>query len=311
MKRLRRLDRPSDYLANADSLAEANRLIVSRSALHVLGLFFPLMLVVVILSFAAAYPGLPGTGWLDRLVGGFGAPATRDMLVSTTGPVVGVMALAAAGLVGALRGPVARGIAIFTDILAYLNNYSWVSAPGAGAARAAGEMSGYWMRDRIRDRLSALVTTLIRDEAPDELVLISHSQGTVIAIDVIDRDGAGWLAAMGQGARLSLVTMGSPYTHLYNRYFPTSFPAHRDRGALLPVGQTGSDGRSGLLSEWLNFLRIDDFVGTHIDAARNLPQGASPPMHSWPRDIAVAARGHPGYWTDIDVAAVLAPALAD
>lgn len=297
--RLRRLARPADYLDGADARAEDNRLIVSRAALVMLAFFFPAMLAVVLLSFAAAYPGLPGAGWAAGL-----SDAFRIRLAGATGATVGVMAVVAGVLVGALRGGLSRVIAIFTDILAYLNDRDWSPGLRGDNPAPAGMPSGYFLRDRIRDRLSVLVATLVRDERPGELVLLSHSQGTVIAIDVLRRDGPAWLRAMGAGGRIKLVTMGAPYTHLYNRYFPTSFPAHRQRAHLGPAAQ------GGVLSVWVNFLRVDDFVGTHVDAARNLPAGADPPLHFWPREIAVPARGHTGYWIDEDVAPHLAAFLA-
>ena len=69
------------------------------------------------------------------------------------------------------------------------------------------------------------MAALIRDEAPDEIVIVSHSQGTMIALDVIEaRGAAGCTAPDGRTLPLKLVTMGSPYIHLYTQYFPSLFP---------------------------------------------------------------------------------------
>ena len=78
------------------------------------------------------------------------------------------------------------------------------------------------------------------------------------------------------------MTMGSPYTHLYGNYFPSSFPP-------VPKPQGGQ----AVLSAWLNIFRIDDFVGTHIGKG------------DWPEEFPVAPNGHTNYWIDRSVVAKL------
>jgi pimeloyl-ACP methyl ester carboxylesterase len=126
------------------------------------------------------------------------------------------------------------GIGIATDVLVYLNSYSWTTHPvnlppesrppphAAGTQRPdlagprgadTGALAaptdtppepeadrmprGYWMRDRIQDRLATLMAELLANERPDRVVLVAHSQGTVIALDTIDRYGTagGWPGA--------------------------------------------------------------------------------------------------------------------
>jgi hypothetical protein len=53
----------------------------------------------------------------------------------------------------------------------------------------------------------------------------------------------------------------------------------------------------GFLDEWTNIFRVDDFIGTHIDAGMS-HQG----QDCWPREIAVLRNGHTMYWVDINVA---------
>ena len=129
-----------------------------------------------------------------------------------------------------------------------------------------------------------MMVQLIRDEQPDELAIVSHSQGTVVAIDVLANDGRSWLKLLPENAQLALVTMGSPYTHVHHHYFPGSFAAHKLRKEIGPVEN------KGVLSRWINIFRIDDFVGTHIDADAN-----------WPKEHPVAPNGHTYYWTDENV----------
>lgn len=171
---------------------------------------------------------------------------------------------------------------------------SWL-APAAGEDRPP---HGYWLRERIQDRLRTLLEALLRNEAPDRLCIVSHSQGTVIALDVIARlDG---LTLPGGGVRL--VTMGSPYTHIYHRFFPRAFPSHRRRAPLLP------DAEGGRLVGWVNLFRVDDFVGTHIDAPRNRALGGPP--GAWPREVALPRGGHTMYWIDGEAYAPLRAAVA-
>ena len=81
--------------------------------------------------------------------------------------------------------------------------------------------------------------------------------------------------------------MGSPYTHLYGNYFPSSFASVGNRANL------ANKDNGGLLRDWLNIFRIDDFVGTHIG------KGA------WPREFPVPPNGHTNYWIDRRVVAKL------
>lgn len=310
---------PEDYLSDPDTLAERYRLIVSRGMMLVLGGFIIVMAVLSLVVVAGW-----GTSVLDTI---------RDLMVPAMA-VAGVMAVA---VVGWFRTPFATALGILADVLTYLNDYSWNSrkvwstgpdtdhlpghatTPGVVArnkdftdvAQTPPPPSGYWLRERIKDRLKVLVHQLIRDERPDLLAIVAHSQGTVVAIDVIDEEGARWLAAMPEGGRLLLVTMGSPYRHLHHHYFASSFPSHLDRPALHRRDEDqvwSEDKNPGVLSRWVNIFRIDDFVGTHID----MPQpsvGENGARPSWPEERPVAPNGHTLYWVDDNVAPILREVL--
>jgi hypothetical protein len=291
----------ADYMNDPDLLARRHRLIVSPAVIGLTETFLVLL------------AGL--------MVAGFVLPVIGETLVGFSDKTLPVIAAGAALAVGALRHPLAMGIGIATDVLVYLNSYSWVThptgprkgsnpAPGrtlleraiglkrlgraalGPALETVGPLAdpaqdrlprGYWMRHRIQDRLATLVAELLANEDPDRVIIVAHSQGTVIALDTLDRDGPGW----AKGRELRLVTMGSPYTHVYNRYFPLSFPPHRERENLAP---------GGVLAGWTNIFRVDDFVGTHIDAPRNRPEGNALPH--WPTECAVPTGGHTMYWVD-------------
>lgn len=288
------------YMEDPDLLARRHRLIVSPA---VIGLTETFLVLLAVLMVADLFLPVIGT-----TLAGFSVHALP------------VIAAGAALAVGALRHPLAMGIGIATDVLVYLNSYSWVTHPAdtreaqgarpgrtllerpglrwlgraalAPALETVGSLPdpaqdrlprGYWMRHRIQDRLSTLMAELLANEDPDRVIIVAHSQGTVIALDTLDRDGQGWAA----GRELRLVTMGSPYTHVYNRYFPQSFRPHRQRDNLAP---------GGVLAGWTNIFRVDDFVGTHIDAPRNWPAGRT--LAHWPTECPVPAGGHTLYWVD-------------
>ena len=316
-----------EYLAERDALAERYRLIVSKGMMAVLGAFIVTMLA---LSLAA----------LVNFVLGDHSPISPlfGWIVSVIPHALTITAIIAAVVVGSFRTSFAAVLDILTDVLTYLNDYSWDSEEFSsnddqqrsvrkGVATTtfvervlrwrkpvedADQPRGYWRRARIQDRLKVLVNQLIADERPDVLVIVAHSQGTVIAIDVIDQEGANWLAAMPEGGCLMLMTMGSPYTHLHNHYFPSSFPSHRSRPALRkrPKGVAPSEQHPGVLSRWVNIFRIDDFVGTHIDSSSG-QDGSADGRDMWPQEFPVRPNGHTMYWVDEDVFPILRQALAD
>ena len=297
---------PEEYLLQRDDLARTHRLIVGRSLLVVLTVFTAVMVVMGVVANVADCRILPVLSCADIM-------KWNNGLIPTLTAIVGVMALLL-GMIG--RQGLATGVAIFTDVLVYLNDYSWRSReamPGTDEApraathktrtfteRAMGmrtdpgtRRQGYWLRERIHSRMQVLMETLIRDEVPEEIIIVSHSQGTMIALDVIEARGKHWLGSLPPGGRLKLVTMGSPYIHLYNSYFPSLFADLARRPQLQKVTA------GGLLTEWVNIFRVDDFVGTHIDTSRN--EGQPNDGTGWPQEVPVPPNGHTNYWADVKV----------
>lgn len=114
-----------------------------------------------------------------------------------------------------------------------------------------------------------LVLTYLRGQMPDatRLIVISHSQGTVIATTALATQD-------DLPDQVHLITMGSPVGHIYQQYFPIGFPLE-----MLP----------GKLDHWMNIYRGDDFVGTTINSIAGV------------ENIRVNSGGHLNYWTDAEV----------
>lgn len=204
----------------------------------------------------AAYLGYPVLGWLDDISG-------------QLAPYALIAALLIATLYTSSSDAVARGIGVAKDVVAYFKR----------------EPLGKGWHDPLRERMQARFQTvagIMRDlERPDEIVLVSHSLGTMIATDAI-REANTYAKLVVKGGRApSLVTMGSPYSHLFTHYFGRFFPE--------------PDHLQSKLHQWLNVYRADDFVGTRVGQSGCI----------WPENRKVPPRGHTGYWTDPDVVSIL------
>ena len=283
----------ADHGAKADEYADRYRLLIASKMLNALSLFLPLVFATACLVSLPLFFSDGELAWVTK---------TKEALEDWTITIIFGILTAGTLLVYSLKAEFSAGLGILADVLAYLNNSSWMSGDTGGDLYRTDEARqtwlerllfkekscpatntsprGYWLRRRIHDRLDVLVGSLIRDEKPDRLDIVSHSQGTMIAIDLIDLRGKCWLNELPPGSGIGLVTMGSPYTHLYSHYFPSSFRPVGNR-ANLKILKEG-----GLLRAWLNIFRIDDFVGTHISKG------------IWPAECPVSPNGHTNYWID-------------
>jgi hypothetical protein len=176
------------------------------------------------------------------------------------------------------RSYLAMGIGIAKDIVVY-----FVRRPAPRVTDLRG-LNVHPMRNRIQDRLVDTLILLLRSEQPDEVVIVSHSQGTVISVEALR---GGRLRAQMKEEKIKpfsidLVTMGSPTSHLYGFYFSQEFD--------LKSTDPSKDVTDGIAS-WVNIYRVDDFVGTDVEGTRE-----DFPQNEW-----VPAQGHTGYWTDDSV----------
>lgn len=260
-----------------------------------------LVIAGLLLATAACYALLQWVNWMlgreiDPSLG-----AQNDVLLP--------YAIAAAGTIGALaysqRAGIAQALGVGKDLITYFK----VEPVYVGDAPEQGKpekMHGFSMptdydfkefrqRNRIHARMQRVLSALWEDGF-EELIVVSHSQGTIIATEfakelqdastnLIPADVRERLAPIMQKA--TLVTMGSPFTHVYNFYLPGEF------------GGPQTVTKGSMIAKWVNIFRIDDFIGTYI--------GNSDLKGEWPINHAVPASGHTGYWTDANVIRHLRP----
>lgn len=159
-----------------------------------------------------------------------------------------------------------------------------------------------------------------------ELLIVSHSQGTMVAIETLNDKDLVWLNNVF--SRITLVTMGSPFHHLYQHYFGHMYP---------PLDRPFWASLRRRIDRWVNIFRVDDYVGTDIDFPRALEvagfEGIDNPQHYGQLDgetlpapdtatqsfgkpasyenHPVGPRGHQLYWCDREVLNILRRHLVD
>jgi len=160
------------------------------------------------------------------------------------------------GLLRWLQEPLHQGLDLATDITLYFRGRSWAS-------------SVHHRADQIlRRRFTAVLDDLV-DTGASRIVVVAHSQGTVVATDAL-RD---WKPARPDVV-VDLLTMGSPLQSLYVRFFPVQF------GKIVPEVLDR-------VRSWTNLSRHDDYVGRSLDGDV--------------KNQEIAGTGHTGYWTDTSV----------
>ncbi|HEY1289784.1 MAG TPA: hypothetical protein VGF58_15770 [Burkholderiales bacterium] len=137
-------------------------------------------------------------------------------------------------------------------------------------------------RARIFSRFASLLAYL-RAAGYARVVIVAHSQGTVISADLLRHLHAqGRLRDLVGAMRLSLVTVGSPLRDLYAERFPLLY---RWMGAREKVFADAGPSASALgASEWVNACRSGDYVGRFIWTPSTDPALAGPKF-----DVAVVA----------------------
>jgi hypothetical protein len=113
-------------------------------------------------------------------------------------------------------------------------------------------------RARIFSRFTSLLAHL-RERGYTRIVVVSHSQGTVISADLLRYlQHVGRLPALLGEASVSLVTLGSPLRDLYAQRFPLLYawigPAEAFASATPTIDELG-------VVHWVNAYRCGDYVG--------------------------------------------------
>jgi hypothetical protein len=148
--------------------------------------------------------------------------------------------------------------------------------------------SAFHIRQQIEARFRRVLQELLQSHEPTNLAIVSHSQGTVIAADVLRQKN--WKVGLGYLKSVTLVTMGSPLTHIYQHYFPRQYPSlHGPHWRHLRDNVTA----------WVNVFRVDDFVGTEVGEMKG----------AWPKNYQVGYGGHTHYWDKDNVLRIITDAL--
>lgn len=194
-------------------------------------------------------------------------------LYNEDGSMRGIDGLASLGFLGlalgvyTFQGTVSGALGVIRDITVYSTTRRLEPWPELERQSAVDHKSNFPIRANIEARFTRVLEIMIWSKKPDRVTIVSHSLGTIVATRCLGK----WL----QGNDLpdgTLITMGSPVTHIYRRYFPRNFEI------AAPLLQK---------IDWINIFRKDDFVGTYIS-------GLKPPVCNLP----VAPGGHSGYFND-------------
>jgi hypothetical protein len=122
------------------------------------------------------------------------------------------------------------------------------------------------------------------------LTVAAHSQGSLIAIEVLNSPRLTWLREAFREIRL--VTLGTPFTHIYQHYFSHNYP---------PLDQPYWSQLRQRVRVWHNIFRVDDFVGTAVDFPDSLRGSSEIECNNFP----IKRCGHNNYWSDKQVIEIL------
>jgi hypothetical protein len=221
------------------------------------------------------------------------ADVWRGPLLSATAALVALL-LTSKYFIGTFRAAV--------DVVLDIDNYMRES-PDASTPRA-----------RIAERYVSLLRHLCewRDadgQSYDRIVIVAHSQGTVISADVLRYLNARPDPKLRQinddndpqHIPLRLFTMGSPLRQIYGRAFPHLYGWITDPNATAVM--TAPDPTALTLQQWANTYRSGDYVGRNIwtrePTAHLWTRGTAEPQSVNGRtDFCCGAGAHTHYWNE-------------
>jgi hypothetical protein len=162
-------------------------------------------------------------------------------------------------------------------------------------------------RARIFSRFAALLRH-VADQGYDRVVIVAHSQGTVISTELLrylqyragqgeQQGGEAGRLWRDLGPELRLLTAGSPLRQLYASFFPVLYRWVMDREGADRMGPTAGDVG---VRRWVNVFATGDYVGRWL--------WSRPPRAGDPSDTMVDEVKQP---QDVYVAESVAPDLRD
>jgi len=109
----------------------------------------------------------------------------------------------------------------------------------------------------------ASLLAYLRERGYARIVIVAHSQGTVISADLLRYLRAqGRLREVAGDVPLALVTVGSPLRDLYVEHFPLLYPWMGPRAPEFAAAGPGASEVGAV--EWVNAFRSGDYVGRAI-----------------------------------------------
>jgi hypothetical protein len=155
--------------------------------------------------------------------------------------------------------------------------------------------------ERAVPDLQRRILRLVKDRGgrPGRVLLMAHSQGTVLAVAALLQLEHGG----EQRRRVALVTYGAPLARLYRR----AFPAYVGGGQFAKLQGSLAEGQpAGDAARWRNFSRRTDLIGGDVFTAGDQPGGAGgdrvlrDPYTSRyvPEEPMPPVLGHSGYMKD-------------
>jgi len=189
------------------------------------------------------------------------------------------MKVAALKYVGAALVPAAAGLMAFSDRLKSLT--LGLRNVVDAALDVDNHLREHPLTAAPRARIAARYSSLLRHvfaRGYDKVVIVAHSQGTVITADLfrfveaVDRTHAHLVAGLAARARcpVTLFTMGSPLRQLYGLRFPHLYEWARHGVSEpclpgMPIGAaTKPNPRALGIALWVNAYRSGDYVGRHL-----------------------------------------------
>jgi hypothetical protein len=203
--------------------------------------------------------------------------------------IVGVLAAGFVLLVPILPASGLRtGLHIVADVINHFHRVpERFPTPWGGGSSSE---DTFVVRRRIEARFRSVLAEVLKSEVLTHLTVVAHSQGTVVALDVLRQEDT--LSRLCRIQEVTLVTMGSPFTHLYQHYFPRQYPSLREEYWRRLRER---------IPRWVNIYRKDDFVGTRVEELDG----------SWPRNHPLYPGGHTNYWRQRNVLAILSEVLRE